>query len=157
MKKGFTILELLVVIAIIGVLATIVLAVTGDARSKGGDAAVKSNLQAIRTQSGIFYADNGLSYLPSGGSTFALAACPAYNVAGTNMFARDLSMNSAIVEATARGSGVNRCYNSSSLWAVAVGLKSNANASWCIDSGGASKSVAAAPATAINGATFVCN
>lgn len=156
-RAGFTLIELLVVIAIIGVLATVILAVTGSARTKGADAAVKANLQSVRTQSGVFYANNNLSYLPSGGSTFAIAVCPAYNAAGTNMLSRDRNMADAIAEATSKGGNSNRCYNSATVWAVAVGLKSSATASWCVDSAGASKSVAFAPAGAINAVTFECN
>lgn len=156
-QRGFTLLELLVVVAVIGIMASVVLMLTSTARNRGGDAGVKANLQTVRSQSGVFYTNNNLSYLPSGGSTFPIASCPLYNATGTNMLARDKNIADSIAEATRRGSNVNSCYNSSSEWAVAVGLKTNANLSWCVDSAGVSRQVNFPPATAINGTTFVCN
>jgi prepilin-type N-terminal cleavage/methylation domain-containing protein len=54
-KRGFTLIELLVVIAIVGILAAIVMAALNDAREKGGDAAVKSNLANARSQAEVVY------------------------------------------------------------------------------------------------------
>jgi prepilin-type N-terminal cleavage/methylation domain-containing protein len=154
-REGFTLIELLVVVAIIGILASIVLASLNDAKLKGNDAGVKSNLNTIRSVTEIFYSNNKNSYLPSGGATFSINTCPAYDVSGTNMLSKDKTIADAIVEAVKRGNG-SSCYNSKDVWAVAVGLKSNANASWCVDSGGSSKQEAFAPATAINTSTFSC-
>ena len=55
-NKGFTLIELLVVIAIIGILSSVVLASLSSARDKGKDAAVKSQLSSMRTQSELFVA-----------------------------------------------------------------------------------------------------
>ncbi len=158
-KKGFTLIELLVVVAIIGILASVVLSSLSNARAKGGDAAVKSNLNIVRAHSEIFASNNGYSYLPSGtGVLLPISSpCPAYAAAGTNMLAKDPNISAAIAEAINRGSGVSSCYNSSTRWAVAVGLKTNASNSWCIDSAGNSKIVASVPGSAINASTFVCN
>ena len=57
-KSGFTLIELLVVVAIIGILASVVLASLNSARSKGEDAAVKSNLSNARTQAEVFFSTN---------------------------------------------------------------------------------------------------
>jgi prepilin-type N-terminal cleavage/methylation domain-containing protein len=155
--SGFTLLELLIVIAIIGILTSIIMISLSDTRNKGEDTAVKSNLNTIRGVSELFYANNGNSFLPVGGSTFSIAACPVYNASGTNMLSADKTIADAIAEAIKRGANGSSCYNSNIAWAVAVGLKSSVTASWCVDSGGNSKQVSSAPGGAINGATFSCN
>ena len=158
LKKGSTLIELLVVVAIIGILASVVLSSLSNARAKGGDAAVKSNLNIVRAHSEIFASNNSYSYLPAGGAAFGIASpCPAYSGVGTNMLSRDPNISAAVAEAINRGSGVSSCYNSATRWAVAVGLRTNANNSWCIDSAGNSKIVASVPGSAINASTFVCN
>lgn len=155
---GFTLIELLVVVAIIGITASVILVSINSGRTKGADAAVKSNLNTIRGQSELFYSNNSNSFLPVGGSTFGITTCPTpYNAAGANMMVRDRTVFNAIAEATRRGGNGNSCYNSSIAWAIAVGLKSSATTSWCVDSGGQSKQVASAPGSAINGTTFACN
>ena len=151
-SKGFTLIELLVVVAIIGVLTSIVLVSLTNSKNKGADAAVKSNLNTIRGMSELFYANNGNSFLPTGGIPLAITTpCPTYLLAGTNMLQKDKIIADAIAEALKRGTG-SACYNSSLNWAVAVTLRSSDGAtsgssntlpdSWCVDSGGASKSYA---------------
>lgn len=156
-KRGFTLLELLIVVAIIAILASVILVALGASRDKGADAAVKSNLNTIRGQSELFYSNNDNSFLPAGGSTFSIATCPVYNASGTNMLSKDKTIADAVAEAVKRGSNGSSCYNSALNWAIAVGLKTNANTSWCVDSGGNSKQVSSAPAGAINASTFICN
>ena len=154
---GFTLLELLVVVAIIAIVISVTLVALNSSKNKGADAAVKSNLNTIRSQSELFYSNNDNKFLSSDGSTFSIATCPVYNASGTNMLSKDKTIANAIAEAVKRGTNGSSCYNSSLNWAVAVGLKSNAALSWCVDSGGNSKQVASAPASAINGTTFTCN
>lgn len=57
MRKGFTLIELLVVIAIIGILSSVVLASLNSARSKGSDAAIKSEMNGLRAEMAL-YADD---------------------------------------------------------------------------------------------------
>ncbi|MEJ0001970.1 MAG: type II secretion system protein [bacterium] len=156
LHKGFTLIELLVVVAIIGILAAVVLAALGSARNRGGDAAVQSNLNTVRNQAEIFNSNNGYSYLPKSGSIFSVGPCPAYNANGTNMISRDKQINAAIVEAVKRGGNGSSCYNSATAWAVAVGLKTKASNSWCVDAAGKSKLENFAPNAAINAATGAC-
>ena len=154
-KKGFTLIELLIVVAIIGIIAAIVTIALGNAKKSGQDSAVQSNLHTAINQAELFFADNN-SYLPIGGSNFDVAACPAYNAAGSNMLELDQAMADAIAEATSNGSG-NACANTANAWAIAIGLLSTPGQSWCVDSSGIAKSVAAVPTDAINASTFMCN
>lgn len=150
-KKGFTLIELLVVVAIIGVLASVILASSSGSRNKSADAGVKSNLNTIRGVSELFYSNNGNSFLPSGGVAIGITTpCPTYVAGGTNMIIRDRTIADAIAEAVKQGGNGSSCYNSSVNWAVAVGLKTSANTSWCVDSGGASRQVNSVPGSAIS-------
>lgn len=155
-KKGFTLIELLVVVAIIAAVTSITLGYTSDSRKKGADAGIKSNLGTVRAVSEVFFLDNLNSYLPSGGITFGIATCPAYNASGTNMFSRHKAIADAIAEATRRGTG-NSCFNSANIWAVAVGLKLNPNTSWCVDNSGAGRVISSVAGSAINSNTGLCN
>lgn len=78
---GFTLIELLVVIAIIGILASVILASLNSARTKGNDAAIKSNLANARIQAELFYDTNGQGlYTVSSGlipSKFKMHECGA--------------------------------------------------------------------------------
>ena len=125
-QKGFTLIELLVVIAIIGILASIVLVSLNDARNKGYDTEVKSELAQIRNAMEICYDDKGGSYslctVPAGVTPPACSDDAAY----------DLTVSVA--------PGV--------AYAVFADL-CGATFDWCIDSTGQSKKSTAALVTGI--------
>lgn len=154
LKRGFTLIELLVVIAIIGLLSSIVLASLNSARTKGTDAAIKSDLNNIRAQAELYYTNTNSSY---GSAAYAKAACPAYSAVGTNLFAADLNIYQAIAHADSIG-GLSSCLSLNSpatIWAAAVELKTP-NRAWCVDSSGQSKQYTGTAANAIS-ALATCN
>lgn len=131
-KKGFTLIELLVVVAIIGILASVVLASLNSARSKGADAAIKSNLNSIRGQAELYYNDNSLSY----GAAHTEAAC---STAASGNIVADQNIKDALAAANKSAGGNagatytrTRCGVSDTSYAIAVSLK--AGGAWCIDS-----------------------
>ncbi len=142
---GFTLLELLIVVAIIAILAGVAGVFLTGARREGDEAAVKTNLQSIRSEVGIFYLDNNNTY----GEDFA-SSCPTdFDENSTNMFAKSKTIYDAVTEAVKRGNGSSYCYVSGNSWAVAVGLKADTNTSWCIDGEGASKQINRIPSQSV--------
>jgi len=58
-NKGFTLIELLVVISIISLLSTVVMASLQSARTKAQEAAIRQDLQSIKTQAELSYSKTG--------------------------------------------------------------------------------------------------
>ncbi len=144
-QKGFTLIELLVVIAIIGILSSVVLVSLNSARSKGGDAAIQGNLNAIRTQAELWA--NNQSTPTYATTAFAAAACPGTTQTGNIL--NDSTIISAINGASTQAGGSDnsdtRCAVRSNGWAIASQLKSGGTAgdstpdAWCVDSSGIAK------------------
>ena len=136
-QKGFTLIELLVVIAIIGILAGIVLASLGSARSKGGDAAVQGDLVGIRSQAELYASNNSNSY----GTQATTTSCSS----GTGMFS-DSNIRSAISGAVSAGGGAVACAAGTNYWVVSAQLKSDSTRAWCVSSSGSSTQITYAAA-----------
>ena len=133
LSRGFTLIELLVVIAIIGILSSIVLASLNTARQKGSNAAIKGDLNGVRSQAELYYDNNTSSY-----GTSALGDCAA----GLLIFA-DPNIKQAIAHAVIQNGGTDgTCVSNGTSYAVAVGLKGGG--SWCVDSTGVSRDKTAA-------------
>ncbi len=140
-KKGFTLIELLVVIAIIGVLAAVVLSATNSARTKGADAAVKSNLANSRAQAEIFY-DVAYTYTNVCSSSTSGSIYGAFLAGATAGGATTFQVNGA----SSTDNNTAKCNNSATAWAAESPLKSTnvVNSSsgvdfWCVDSTGKSQ------------------
>jgi prepilin-type N-terminal cleavage/methylation domain-containing protein len=130
-KRGFTLIELLVVIAIIGILASVILVSVNSARNKGNDAAVKSNLDGIRTQAEIYYDNQS--------PTSYAGLCMSSPV------------SQAVQSAGSAGGGAGVCNDSATAWAAQAPLR--AGGYWCVDSTGKSSTSTTA---LVQGGNTVC-
>jgi len=96
-RKGFTLVEILVVIAIIGILASVVLASMGGARSKGRDTKRISDVKQLQLALQLYYDANvnkypaALTSLTTSGFISSIPTDPD----GTDYLYRPLSGGSA--------------------------------------------------------------
>ncbi|MGD0328477.1 MAG: type II secretion system protein [Minisyncoccia bacterium] len=146
-NQGFTLIELLVVIAIIGILSAVVLASLNTARSKGGDAAIQSDLNTIRIEAEIFYGSNTNSY--NTGSTLAYSNCSTHTDAGSIL--ADTTIQNALKGAKNTSGSDSDCGITSTAYSIAAPLVSGK--AWCIDSTGVARNSTAngLPYTALIG------
>jgi prepilin-type N-terminal cleavage/methylation domain-containing protein len=148
-NKGFTLIELLVVIAIIGILSAVVLASLNNARDKGSNAAIKANLNGIRSQSAIVYDENNQDYTTVCTDTkISEMITSAIEKAGV------LSFDGQLVDAQTLTPLTANCHSDTTGWAVSVPLKvaDGANVFWCVDNVGGG----AARANILGASEIVC-
>lgn len=150
-QKGFTLLELLVVVAIIGILTAVILTNTTNARNKGIDAGVKSNLASARQQGEVFYntntvaPDNYTNVCTNGPVGGALGVGAEVLAAAKMNHLSSYGINTTGTLTTAT------CNDSPEAWAAEVPLTTSGHM-WCVDSTATAKEE-----TTSIGAGTVCN
>lgn len=134
-KRGFTLIELLVVVAIIGILVSFVLALLNNARNKGADAGVKSNLKNATVQGEVFYNTN--KTYPNSYTNFCSTTSPQGGAATIYILMKAAAKVSGYASYginIAGTSGTATCHDNALGWAAEVPLKSaGANQMWCVD------------------------
>ncbi len=162
-QRGFTLIELLVVIAIIGILAGIVLVALGGARSKGSDAGIQGNLDAIRTQAEVYANDNLNNYGVQAITTAAFGnSCGSVGMWGNPTIAaatKTAASNASLAQLNGTPNSAAVCGSTNGAWFIAVPLKSDTANAWCTDSVGKVEKVlltALSSAAQISALNYAC-
>lgn len=138
--RGFTLMELLVSVAIIGMLSSIVLTSVASARTKGVNAAIKSNLAGARAEAALYYGDAGNSYE-------GVCAASGADRIGDSVSAAEIGYKGSVTgygDAVASTWDTAQCHDSANAWAAWVPLRGSTSGSilaWCVDGLGVSKQV----------------
>jgi general secretion pathway protein G len=81
-KRGFTLVEILIVVIILGILAAIVIPQFTDASTQARESSLKSNLQTVRSQIGLYQVQHSDSLPGTGTADFGTAMTGKTDVYG---------------------------------------------------------------------------
>ncbi len=160
-NKGFTLIELLVVIAIIGILAAVVLASLGSARSKAKDTRVIASVQQLRTSLEVGYTGSSYPDLFNTNANFATGQAGCNATYWTNQGGQNATIKQLLNDACTQ-SGTNTINFITSIktdgtiditgtsiaaYAIYGKLVSNTSQYFCVDSTGKTNAAATAATT----------
>lgn len=149
-NKGFTLIELLVVIAIIGILSAVVLASLNSARDKSNNAAVKANLNSVRSQAELIFDETNGDYAPVCANAKIIEIVTAATVAAGLTTGFDGALGTAQTSSPMTAN----CHSDTTGWVISVPLKVAEGTSifWCVDN----KGTGSGKANVLGGPDLIC-